>query len=92
MAKLKLKNEALQVALDALDTAILHFKNVKKLTANDFKNIKYEDIVLSARDSLIQRFEFTIELFWKYLKFYLEEKNVKIQAFFKIQTLAWRRN
>lgn len=40
---------------------------------------EYEELFDMARDSLIQKFEFTIELFWKYLKIYLVEiKNVKL--------------
>ena len=78
MAKLELKYESLKSALSALNKAIIHFNNVRRLVSIDLKNIKQEDIVLAARDSLIQRFEFSIELFWKYLKFYLEEKNVQI--------------
>lgn len=80
MAKVELKYESLQAALTSLNKAIMLFNGVKQLASDDFKNVKYEDIVLAARDSLIQRFEFTIELFWKYLKFYLEEKNVQVQA------------
>lgn len=41
--------------------------------------IATEDLLLSLRDSMIQRFEFTIELFWKFLKSYLEEKE-KVQV------------
>jgi nucleotidyltransferase substrate binding protein (TIGR01987 family) len=38
-----------------------------------------EDLMLSLRDSMIQRFEFTIDLFWKFIKSYLEEKeNVQL--------------
>lgn len=31
------------------------------------------DIYQAARDSVIQRFEFSIELFWKYMRLFLEE-------------------
>jgi len=36
--------------------------------------IDYEGIVLNLRDSTIQRFEYSIDLLWKYLKAYLDQK------------------
>lgn len=35
--------------------------------------IDYEGIVLNLRDSVIQRFEYSIDLLWKYIKSYLKE-------------------
>ena len=37
-------------------------------------DIEYQGIVLNLRDSTIQRFEYSIDLLWKYLKAYLDEK------------------
>ena len=43
--------------------------------------VAFDDIYTAARDSLIQRFEFCIELFWKHLKNFLEqEKYVQISS------------
>ena len=37
-------------------------------------DIDYEGIVLNLRDSMIQRFEYSIDLLWKYLKSYLYDQ------------------
>lgn len=80
MAKLELKYESLNAAKNTLENAINHFEKVKKLEKVDINNLKYEDIYISARSSLIQSFEFTIELYWKYLKLFLETKNVLVET------------
>lgn len=90
MEKLKLKYEALSCAINTLSSAIDHLNKVKSLESDfaskaspdmDVKNIQYfeyENLYQAARDSLIQRFEFSVELFWKYLKYYLVDvKKVK---------------
>ena len=38
--------------------------------------VDYEDEYRTYRDSVVQRFEYTIDLFWKYLKNYLEVAQV----------------
>jgi nucleotidyltransferase substrate binding protein (TIGR01987 family) len=36
---------------------------------------QYKQIYKSLRDSAIQRFEYSIDTFWKFLKIYMQEKN-----------------
>ena len=66
MDKLSLKHEKLTLALASLDQII---NALKQITKN--KNEKEYKI---HRDSEIQRFEYCADLFWKYLKKYLQEK------------------
>lgn len=73
MGNLKLKHENLRSALDRLDEAVIDFESFQsKPTSIDF--IDSDRLGRSLRDSLIQRFEFTVDLFWKYIKRYLEEE------------------
>lgn len=39
------------------------------------ENPKFKEIYKQLRDSVIQRFEYTIDTFWKFLRAYLEEKH-----------------
>lgn len=63
MEELRSKQNILFKTLDSLKEAILLFE--------DPENKKY---FKSFRDSLIQRFEYSIDGFWKYLKFYIQNK------------------
>ena len=38
------------------------------------KNPKYEEIYETTRDSSIQRFEYSIDAFWKFLKLYMQQQ------------------
>ncbi len=70
---LKLKYENLSNAMDRLNEAISYLKKLDsqiEKQAVDF--LENEDLRRSLRDSLIQRFEFSVDLFWKYIKKYLE--------------------
>lgn len=45
------------------------------------KDPKNQDLFDSLRDSTIQRFEYSIDSFWKFLKFYIQEKeNVDLET------------
>ncbi len=45
------------------------------------KDPKNQDLYDSLRDSTIQRFEYSIDSFWKFLKFYIQEKeNVDFES------------
>lgn len=59
MEKLILRREALTKALKTLE------KSLKKLESNKFDD--YQEL----RDSIIQRFEYSTDTFWKYLKDHL---------------------
>ena len=54
-----------------------------------FKENKYPDMYETARDSLIQRFEFSFDAFWKYLKEYLRD-NRKVQVDFPSPNKTFR--
>ncbi len=74
MDKLKLKYKVLSSAIESLNKAINFIEKIQKLESQgQIQNFEYETLYLAARDSLIQRFEFTIDLFWKYLRVYLEK-------------------
>jgi len=63
MGKLALKSEKLFLALDRLAEAVVDLEKYK-----DDDERRYR----SYRDSCIKRFEFVLDLFWKYIKLYLD--------------------
>lgn len=65
MEKLTRKLKTINQALSTLKTGIELFQ--KHLSSND------EDISLSMQDSMIQRFEYCTDLFWKTIKIYMED-------------------
>ncbi len=72
MGTLGLRNEQLSRVLDRLQEAVEDFcaldESVKSVDADDGGRVFRRH-----RDSMIQRFEFCVDLFWKYLKRYQEE-------------------
>ncbi|MFA6263170.1 MAG: HI0074 family nucleotidyltransferase substrate-binding subunit [Candidatus Babeliales bacterium] len=74
MGKLDLAKENLVLALERLSDAIEHLEKVRAMSAQQVSIVMDKDeLERSLRDSLIQRFEFCIDLFWKLLKKYEEE-------------------
>ena len=73
MGGLEYKRKNLSQALVRFQEAIKFYQYGLEGKVNKIGPIETEDLVLALRDSMIQRFEFTIELFWKFLKSYLEE-------------------
>jgi nucleotidyltransferase substrate binding protein (TIGR01987 family) len=67
MERLIIKFKNLQQALDTFGTV------VKKFDAITAQHEYYEEV----RDSIIQRFEYSIDAFWKILKEYLEFNNLE---------------
>lgn len=65
MEKLAQKKEQTLAAFKTLEDVINKFAQLKK---DDFF---YQEV----RDSVIKRFEYSIDTFWKFLKIYLEEKH-----------------
>ena len=63
---LKKKGDSLSKALATLEKAII------ELPKHDRKS--NEDTYITYRDSLIKRFEYSSDLFWKFLKEYLEAR------------------
>ncbi len=68
MEKLIDKKAQALAALNTLDLAI------NKFAALDPSDYYYQEI----RDSVIKRFEYSIDTFWKYLKIYLELKHALV--------------
>lgn len=72
MAQLSGKLNTFKKALDSLNAAI-----------NTWRSLQEADVgtKLMARDSLVQRFEYTTDLFWKVVKTYLqEESNIVLES------------
>jgi nucleotidyltransferase substrate binding protein (TIGR01987 family) len=63
MEELKLKKDILLQALATFEEALIIMDNPK-----------YEEIYKTTRDSAIQRFEYTIDTFWKFLKLYMQQE------------------
>jgi len=66
MEKLKLALSLLNKALNTLDKALIYLEKV-----NQDKN---KEAIEAAKDSIIKRFEYSYDSFWKFLKKYLELK------------------
>jgi nucleotidyltransferase substrate binding protein (TIGR01987 family) len=80
MEDVKIKFEVLTKALVRFEEAIAFFQKIKSLNPTLVRDFDYELLYQATRDSVIQRFEFSVELFWKYLKIYLGNvKNVKLE-------------
>jgi nucleotidyltransferase substrate binding protein (TIGR01987 family) len=66
MEKLKMRHMVVVQVLKTLDESLQLFN----------KSEKESSLWWSLSDSVIQRFEYSIDTFWKYLKLYLEEKGM----------------
>lgn len=70
------KKVAIVKALEKLNDALNSYKYSLEVTSipADYKKmfVDVEELQISLRDSLIQRFEFCVDLVWKYAKEYLE--------------------
>lgn len=71
MEKLKFRYETLKKAEKTFQKALDDLYLVQEQT-QPYGPISHDDIVQSMEDSLIQRFEYSIDFLWKYLKEYLE--------------------
>ncbi len=72
MGNIKQKLVTIKEALETLRDSIDLFHEQKGIVETD-PVPKNEKIFLAMRDSVIQRFEYCTDLFWKMLKVYLEE-------------------
>lgn len=70
MGKLKTKYDSLYNALQRLEEAVVDFNKFQTNILGEYDVRMYR----SFRDSMIKRFEFCVDLFWKYIKVYLEEE------------------
>jgi len=73
MEKIKQKYQNLTKALATLDKALTTFNLLKKEGKSYNPHIDFQEEYRTHRDSVIQRFEYSEELFWKYLQIYLKE-------------------
>lgn len=85
MEELTRKKQNFEKAYATLKSAFDYFTRLKKHEfahlAQAFKQdgIDYEEELLRARDAMIQRFEYTLEVFWKCLKVSLEIKSGSLE-------------
>lgn len=66
MDRIKEKYQVLQNAIKTLNEAI------ESRQSSESKKLEYS-MQVSLRDSVIKRFEYTIDIFWKYLKLYMQD-------------------
>jgi type III secretory pathway component EscR len=74
VAKLDNKYQNLNKALGSLEKGVSFYKNFLKQHSSEEINTKFEEEYRIYRDSLVQRFEYSIDLFWKYLKIFLAKR------------------
>lgn len=74
MEGLTRKYENLTNALNTLEEAVKSFLDFDRVYKQKFTPTEQEKMYRVFRDSLIQHFEYTTDLFLKYLKAYLENK------------------
>ena len=72
MARINQKLSTLHKALGTLRRSIELFPEYKKNIATKATPTE-EEIALGLRDSIVQRFEYCTDLFWKLIKIYLED-------------------
>ena len=72
MDKLNQKHQKINLALETLDRSIKTFTLFVQEGKSYNPHISYDEEYRVLRDSMIQRFEYCVDLYWKYLKKYLE--------------------
>lgn len=72
MDKIKQKHAQLIKALESLNISLSLLKKFQQTHEYYDKDADSEEIYRIHRDSVIQRFEYNIDLLWKYIKTYLE--------------------
>ncbi len=79
MDRLKEKYTQLLQALSTLDESISLFQDISAKQSESIGQYKYEQLYRAFRESMIQRFEFCAELFWKYIKLYVEQVSEPVE-------------
>lgn len=72
MDQVKAKRQNLLQALETLKTSVNSFALCEKTDKSPVDYLSYDEARRVFRDSMIQRFEFCADLFWKYIKKYAE--------------------
>ncbi len=78
MERIKDKIVILQQALNSLEKSIALFKEHELICKSD-PTEKNAEIVLAMQGYMIQCFEFSVDLFWKTLKVYLEDRGAVLE-------------
>jgi len=73
MEKLKRKHKIITQAIESFKRSVDILELFIKEGKNYNPHMSYEEEYCEYRDSAVQRFEYTTDLFWKYLKKYLED-------------------
>ena len=73
MGTINVKYQVLNKALDSFEESIVFFNMVKTATNKQQFVANYDVVYRVARNSAIHCFEFSIELFWKYVGIFLKE-------------------
>lgn len=76
MDKLKAKRTQLLKALKSLEISITIFNRLKTTIPTFLQNEDTAEEYRIHRDSVVQRFEYSIDLFWKFIKNYLESAHI----------------
>ena len=66
------ENENILQALITLEISIDIFEKISKSKFEPWDHFSDRELYIMARDSVIKRFEYNSDLFWKYLKKYIE--------------------
>jgi nucleotidyltransferase substrate binding protein (TIGR01987 family) len=74
--KLSQKYQKITQALTTLEKAVAVFTLFAKEGKSYNPHMDYEEEYRGLRDSMVQRFEYCVDLFWKYLKKNLEVKHL----------------
>lgn len=70
--KINQKLVIISKALETLGNGVMLYGRYTKIVEID-PSLENQELLLSMRDSMIQRFEYCTDLFWKVLKIYLEQ-------------------
>jgi len=82
MGGINTKYQNILKALTSFQDAIDHYNSIQKTKEIILiGSLDRDELLLSLRDSMVQRFEYSLDTFWKYLKIYLEEKEKVVIEF-----------
>lgn len=80
MGGIKTKYENASQALTSFKSSVDLFKEfISKKPIQPIGSLSHEKLLEAMRDSMIQRFEYTLEAFWKFLKAFLEREKIFIE-------------
>lgn len=77
MEKISQKHAQLLRAIETLNIALKRFKDID---ARQRPELGYDEDYRAQRDSVTQRFEYTTDLLWKYLKEYVESLDLPLEV------------